>query len=628
MTAPLGGDGSAELPPDDRIIGLAFWASIAVVGVVTAGVVVWRHWSRAVLPAPPVAPLPVGPAVLAPTLGSTAAAALAFQDRSGASSDGWGIDFQRVTGAAGERLLPETMGGGVAIWDVDGDGDLDVIIPDGDAWPGAAAGSQRGQGIAVFLNQLQTASAGPGFVRALNTGLEQPWQGMGIALADLDGDGRPEILATGVGGVRFFVAEHSAPGTVTRWRDATTEAGFAALNGWTTAAGFADFDQDGDLDLVLGRYVEWSKELDLNVNYTLTGLGRAYGAPTGFAGTDLVVMEQVSPMHFADRTVEHGLRVRNRSTSQPMAKALGFVIDDCDGDGDLDLFVANDSVQNFLFINDGHGLFEERGVSAGVAFDRNGAATGAMGCDAAHLRNDAALAIAVGNFANEPCSLYVTAGDGRFADDAIVDGISAATRRALTFGVAFVDLNSDGWEDLVLANGHIEERIADVQPTQRYTQAAQVFWNRAGQSGATFAEVPSALLGALATPVVGRGLAWGDLDNDGALDIVIGAVSGAPLVVRNATKQGGHIECVLVDSLHAGNRDAIGAQVTLRLDNGLTLRRTVMPTRSYLSQVPPRVYFGIGEAHITACEIRWPDGQQTTTMIRRADEGSRTIISR
>ncbi|RLS46831.1 MAG: CRTAC1 family protein [Planctomycetota bacterium] len=628
MTDPQRGNESADLPPDDRIIGRAFWASVAVVGVVTVGVVAWRQWPRAVAAAPPVVPLPVGPAVLAPVLGSAAAAALAFQDRSGASGDGWGIDFQRVTGAAGERLLPETMGGGVAVWDVDGDGDLDVIVPDGDAWPGAAAGSQQGQGIAVFLNQLEPASARSGFVRALNTGLEQPWQGMGIALADLDGDGRPEILATGVGGVRFFVAEHSAPGTATRWRDVTTEAGVAALGGWTTAAGFADFDQDGDLDLVLGRYVEWSKELDLSVNYTLTGLGRAYGAPTGFAGTDLVFMEQVSPMHFADRTAEHGLGVRNRSTNQPMAKALGFVIDDCDGDGDLDLFVANDSVQNFLFINDGRGLFDERGVAAGVAFDRNGAATGAMGCDAAHLRNNAALGIAVGNFANEPCSLYVTAGDGRFADDAIVDGISAATRRALTFGVAFVDLDSDGWEDLVLANGHIEDRIADVQPTQHYAQAAQVFWNRAGQSGATFTEVPSASLGALATPVVGRGLAWGDLDNDGALDIVIGAVSGAPLVVRNATKQGGHIECVLVDSLHAGNRDAIGAQVTLRLNNGLTLRRTVMPTRSYLSQVPPRACFGIGEVHITECEVRWPDGQRTHPSIRIGDEGSRVTISR
>jgi hypothetical protein len=637
VTVPSDTPESADRPPDDQIIGRAFWVSAAVVGLVAVGVVMWRQWPRTTPQAAPVAPLPAGPAVIAALPTSSKAAAMTFEDRSIGSDRSWGVGIDRLTGAAGDRLLPETMGGGVGVWDVDADGDLDLLFPDGDAWPEAAAGSRRGQGIAVFLNQRGSdaaasvrgnASTEAQFVRARDTGLEQPWQGMGVALADLDGDGRPEILATGVGGVRFFVAEHSAAGTATRWRDATTEAGLAAINGWTTAAGFADFDQDGDLDLVVGRYVEWSKEIDLRVNYTLTGLGRAYGAPTGFAGTDLLLMEQVSPLRFADRSAERGLLIRNRSTNQPMAKALGFAIDDCDGDGDLDLFVANDSVQNFLFINDGHGVFQERGVSAGVAFDRNGAATGAMGCDTSHLRNDAALAIAVGNFANEPCSLYVTAGDGRFADDAIVDGISAATRRALTFGVAYVDLDSDGWEDLVLANGHIEERIADVQPTQRYAQPAQVFWNRAGQPGPTFMEIPGASLGALATPVVGRGLAWGDFDYDGALDLVIGAVSGTPLVVRNATQQGGHIECVLVDSIHAGNRDAIGAQVMIQLDNGRTLRRTVMPTRSYLSQVPPHAIFGIGESHITACEVRWPDGQQTKQVIRRSDEGSRLTIVR
>ncbi len=637
MTAPNDTTESADRPPDDRVIGRAFWASAAVVGLVAGGVVLWRQWPRAAPQAAPVAPLPAGPAVIAALPTTSAAPVVAFQDRSVGANRSWGAGIDRVTGAAGDRLLPEAMGGGVAAWDVDADGDVDLLFPDGDAWPEAAADSRRGQGMAVFLNQHGSADTTSArgkaplevqFVRAHNTGLEQPWQGMGVALADLDGDGRPEILATGVGGVRFFVAEHSAPGTATRWRDATAEAGLAEINGWTTAAGFADFDQDGDLDLVVGRYVEWSKEIDLRVNYTLTGLGRAYGAPTGFAGTDLVLMEQVSPLQFADRTAVRGLLVRNRSTNQPMAKALGFAIDDCDSDGDLDLFVANDSVQNFLFINDGHGVFQERGVSAGVAFDRNGAATGAMGCDTSHLRNDPALAIAVGNFANEPCSLYVTAGDGRFADDAIVDGISAATRRALTFGVAFVDLDSDGWEDLVLANGHIEERIADVQPTQRYAQPAQVFWNRAGQPGPTFTEIPSASLGALATPVVGRGLAWGDFDHDGALDLVIGAVSGMPLVVSNATQQGGHIECALVDSIHVGNRDAIGAQVMIQLDNGRTLRKTVMPTRSYLSQVPPLACFGIGQAHITACEVRWPDGQQTKPVIRRGDEGSRVTISR
>jgi hypothetical protein len=434
---------------------------------------------------------------------------------------------------------------------------------------------------------------------------------MGVALADLDGDGRPEILATGVGGVRLFAADHAPAGAPTHWRDVTSEAGLAAIDGWTTAAGFADPDRDGDLDLVVARYVEWSREIDLRVNYTLTGLGRAYGAPTGFAGTDLVFLEQLAPMQFADRTAERGLRVRNRATGAPVAKALGLCMEDVDSDGDLDLFVANDTVQNFLFVNDGRGVFEERGIPAGVAFDRNGAATGAMGCDASHLRNDAAVAIAVGNFANEPCSLYVTPGDGHFADDAIVDGISAATRRALTFGVGFVDLDADGWEDLVLANGHVEDRISQVQPSQRYAQPAQVFRNRAGASGACFTEIPASMLGDLARPMVGRGLAWGDLDGDGALDVAIGAVAGAPLVARNAASVGRHLDIALVDPLHPGNRQAIGAAVTLRLADGRTLQRTVMPTCSYLSQVPPTAWFGIGASKVSSIHVRWPDGTVT-----------------
>ncbi len=613
-------NGAPEPPPDDRVIGRAFWRSMAVLGVAAVGVAAWRLWPAPPTPVQPVAPLPAGPAVHA---AAEAPAGISFTDMSAR----WGIEFDRVNGAAGERLLPETMGGGVAIWDVDADGDLDLLFADGDAWPGAPAGARRGCGMALFLGSGATGGERR-FVRAQHTGLEQPWQGMGVALADLDGDGRPEILATGVGGVRLFAADHAPAGAPTHWRDVTSEAGLAAIDGWTTAAGFADLDRDGDLDLVVARYVEWSREIDLRVNYTLTGLGRAYGAPTGFAGTDLVFMEQLSPMQFADRTAERGLRVRNRATGASVAKALGLCMQDMDGDGDLDLFVANDTVQNFLFVNDGRGTFEERGIPAGVAFDRNGSATGAMGCDASHLRNDAAMAIAVGNFANEPCSLYVTPGDGHFADDAIVDGISAATRRALTFGVGFVDLDADGWEDLMLANGHVEDRISQVQPSQRYAQPAQVFRNRAGASGASFAEIPASTLGDVARPVVGRGLAWGDLDGDGALDVVIGAVAGAPLVARNAAPVGGHLEIALLDPEHPGNRQAIGAAVTLRLSDGRTLCRTVMPTRSYLSQVPPVAWFGTGSAAATSIDIRWPDGTVTTRPVPpgTATRGSRAMV--
>jgi hypothetical protein len=392
--------------------------------------------------------------------------------------------------------------------------------------------------------------------------------------------------------------------------------------GWTTAAGFADFDADGDLDVVLGRYVEWSAEIDFSVGYTLTGIGRAYGAPNGFRGTDVAFLEQVAPMRFEDRSEERGFVARNRATGEPLSKSLGFVIADVDTDGDLDVFVANDTVQNLLFVNDGRGRFAERGIESGIAFDRNGAATGAMGCDASHLRNDRAVAIAVGNFANEPASLFVTSGDGRFSDDAIVDGISAATRRALSFGVVFIDLDADGREDLVLANGHIEPRIAEVQASQSWAQAAQVFRNIGESGGRTFSEVPAAGLGALAHPLVGRGLAWGDLDGDGAPDLVVGQVRGAPLVTRNRAEQGASLVVRLDDPGVPGNRAAIGAIVAADGPGGTVLVRSIMPTRSYLSHVPPIAWFGSAGTPIRRIRVRWPDGMMTEHTVA---EGSGAI---
>ena len=585
---------------DDRVIGVAMRWSLAAAAAAGAGIAAWTLWPRPAPPERPVADLPSGPArVTAPE----AVPAFRFEDVTGP----WGIGFSRTSGADGRRFLPETMGGGVAVWDLEGDGDLDLLLPDGDAWPDAPGAPERGEGIAVFLNDPTGATR---FIRATGTGLERPWQGMGLALARTGADPRPEIVATGVGGVRLYRPDGDARAGL-RWRDATDEAGLAALDGWTTAAAFADFDRDGDLDLVLGRYVKWSPEIDLGVGYTLAGIGRAYGAPTGFEGAALSYLERGPEGRYTDRTAERGLDLRHPATGQPVCKALGFVVEDIDADGDLDLFVANDTVRNLLFVNDGRGAFEERGTALGVAFDRNGAATGAMGCDASHLRNDAALAIAVGNFANEPCSLFVTPGDGRFSDDAIVDGISAATRRALTFGMVFADLDRDGLEDLVLANGHIEPRIAEVQPGQRHAQPAQAFRNTGGSVGPTFIEAPAVALGALAEPMVGRGLAWGDLDADGRLDLVEVPVEGAPRLARNASEGGACLAIALDDPGSAGNPDAIGAQVSLRLADGRVLRRTVMPTRSYLSQVPPVAWFGVGASTPVEVRVRWPDGVET-----------------
>lgn len=614
--AAHGADG--QPPGDDRVIGVALRRSFVFVAVVGMGVAAWMLWPRPA-PAPaPVAPLPQGPAV--PAVTAAVPVALPFEEVARA----WGVGLLRTSGADGRRFLPETMGGGVAIWDVDGDGDLDLLFPDGDAWPDAPAGAARGQGTAVFLNDPRDGA--PRFRRATGTGLESSWQAMGIALAVTGPDPRPEILVTGVGGVRLFRPD-GPPSAGARWRDATAEAGLDAVTGWTTAAAFADLDRDGDLDALVGRYVEWSPAIDLAVDYTLSGIGRAYGAPTGFAGTDLAFLERGADGRFTDRTAERGLAVRNPATRAPLCKALGFAVDDLDGDGDLDVFVANDTVQNLLFLNDGSGRFTEDGTARGVAFDRNGAATGAMGCDVSHPRNDAAVAIAVGNFANEPCSLFVSPGGGRFADDAIVDGISAATRRALTFGLVFADLDRDGREDLVLANGHIEPRIGEVQQGQRYAQPAQAFRNTGGAGGPGFAEVPPGSLGALAVPCVGRGLAWGDLDGDGALDLVEMPVEGAPRVLRWAGDAGRSLTVRLEDPGTPGNPAALGARITAILADGSRQERTVMPTRSYLSQVPPVAHFGTGTSAVREFRVRWPSGAESVHA-PGAPDGRPSVIRR
>ena len=248
----------------------------------------------------------------------------------------------------------------------------------------------------------------------------------------------------------------------------------------------------------------------------------------------------------------------------------------------------------------------------GVAFDRSGGATGAMGLDVATRpgRGGEETLVAIGNFANEPSSLFVRrAGEAAFFDDAASEGISAATRRALTFGLLFTDLDLDGVEDLIQANGHLEEEITVVQASQSYRQPGQVFRGLPASKGGGFREVPIEALGALGTEVVGRGLASGDLDLDGDLDLVLTQVAGPPLVLRNDAAVGRGVQ-VRLDG-PAGNPDAIGAVLTATIGDR-TLVRRIMPTRSYLSQVEPVAVFGLGDAEaIDRLEIRWPDGETT-----------------
>ncbi len=509
-----------------------------------------------------------------------------------------GIDFVHESGAYGERLLPETMGGGVAFFDYDNDGDQDLLLVNSRRWPwredaaNATSRLYRNRGDGTF-DDVSAA-----------TGMALHLYGMGVAVGDYDGDGFVDVLVTAVGANRLLRNM-----TGERFVDVTAAAGVAgAEDAWSTSAAFFDYDGDGDLDLFVCNYVAWSPAIDRAVDFRLTGIGRAYGPPTDFPGTHSYLYRNDDGA-FEDVSLAAGIQVAHPATGLAMGKALAVRPLDVNGDGWLDIAVANDTVRNFLFVNQHDGTFEETGIDAGFAFDPTGSATGAMGIDAAHYANDDALAVAIGNFANEMSSFYVARpGEQVFSDDAIVAGIGAPSRRSLTFGLAFLDVDLDGRLDMLAANGHVEPEIGRVQASQSYAQPAQLFWNCGAPCGRRYA--PAEQTDDLAVPMVGRGAAYADVDGDGDLDLAITQAGGAARLLRNDRADGNAwVRFQIVGE--PPNRSAIGA--TLSLSAGGTVQtRMVMPTRSYLSQVELPVTFGIGgvgrEDRIDAVAVRWPDG--------------------
>jgi hypothetical protein len=279
----------------------------------------------------------------------------------------------------------------------------------------------------------------------------------------------------------------------------------------------------------------------------------------------------------------------------------------------MDLLVANDTVGNFFFHNRGDGTFEEVGAMYGLAYDRMGQATGAMGVDAAEYRGDGELGFVIGNFANEMTSLYVSQGDPTlFADESIGEGIGAASRAALSFGVFLFDYDLDGRLDVLQTNGHLEEEINTVDPSQNYRQPAQLFWNAGPEARSTFVQVDSETTGALGQPIVGRGSAYADVDLDGDLDVALFQVGDRLLLLENQQQLGHHwLRVELVgDPAQGVPRDAIGARVELTA-GGKTQVRHVMPFKSYLSQSQLPVTFGLGEAtQVESLKVVWPNGEE------------------
>jgi hypothetical protein len=375
----------------DEIIGHAFRRSLAVILVLAALLASAMLLNRMLRKDEVIVEAPVTPPVSIRR--EARAPAVRFSDITREA----GIAFTHSNGAGGDKLLPETMGSGAAFFDYDYDGDQDLLLVNSDDWPGEA-GADR-----PSMKLYQNDGQGRFTDVSETSGLNLPMYGMGVAVGDIDNDGDADVFISNLGLNRLFRNEGG------RFIEITAEAGVGgAADAWSTSAGFADLDNDGDLDLFVANYVRWSRQIDLEVNFQLTGIGRAYGPPNAFEGTFSYLYRNDGGGRFTDVSAPAGIQVSNPATGRPMGKALAVAPVDVDHDGWIDLLVANDTVQNFLFHNTGGGVFEERGALLGVAFDRDGKATGAMGVDSAHFRNDEDLGIAIGNFANEMTSLYAT----------------------------------------------------------------------------------------------------------------------------------------------------------------------------------------------------------------------------
>ncbi len=598
---------------DDAVIGRAFRGSaFALVGLLLVGGATWWYVKRKPAPAAPKLTQLSSP--VAPQRATEQMPTVNFTDITVAS----GVKFVHNNGATGDKLLPETMGSGVAILDFDNDGDQDLLFVNGTSWPGKAT-----PGRAPTTQVLYRNEGGAKFTDVTaGAGLDISFYGMGVAAGDFDNDGLVDLFFTAVGENKLF--RNTGGG---KFQDVTSSAGVAGTpTQWTTAAAWLDYDNDGDLDLYVGRYVKWSREIDFEVGYKLVGIGRAYGPPMNFEGAFASFFRNDGQGKFTDVSKDAGVEVRNPATGVPAAKTLGVAPIDLDDDGWIDLVVANDTVQNFVFHNQKNGRFKEIGALSGVAFDSYGNTRGAMGIDAARYREGRTAGIAIGNFANEMTALYVAQNHTSliFTDEAISEGIGPASRLPLKFGIFFFDYDLDGRLDLLSVNGHLEEEITKVQQSQHYAQPAQLFWNNGAADGPGFTLVPEDRSGReLVKPIVGRGSACGDLDGDGDLDMVFTQSAGAPLILRNDQALNRRwLRLKLVGK--KSNREAIGAWVRVKVGDQL-LARQVMPSRSYLSQSELPVTIGLGASDkFDDLEVAWPGGQ--VQKVTQARVNSLTVV--
>ncbi len=493
-----------------------------------------------------------------------------------------GISFRHNSGAFGRKYLPETMGSGAAFLDADGDRWQDILLVNARSWPGQPARRSRH---ALYRNNHDGTFADI----TARSGIAVDMYGLGAASADYDNDGRADIYITGLGGNRLFRGLGGG-----RFEDATARAGVGA-GGFSTCAVWFDYDNDGRLDLFVCRYVDWSIEKDLFC--TLDGKSKSYCTPESYKGSSPILFHNKGAGVFEDVTRAAGLL-------DPTSKALGAALIDYDGDGRLDLFVANDTQPNRLYRNRGDGTFADVGVTAGVAFNEAGVARAGMGTDAADYDGSGRPSLLISNFSNEMIALYTNEGNGLFIDEAPASTIGRNSMLTLGFGTFFFDYDLDGLPDIFTANGHVADDIQRVQPRVAYAEPPHLFHNLGGRR---FEEATARAGAALQQPMVARGAAYGDYDGDGDPDLLITTNNGPARLLRNDGGANQSLRVALRGT--ASNRDAIGARVTVRLAGGATAWKMVKTGSSYLSQSELPLTFGLGsDRSVQGIDVTWPSG--------------------
>jgi hypothetical protein len=495
-----------------------------------------------------------------------------------------GLQFRHNSGAYGGKLLPETLGSGCAFLDFDDDGWQDIVLVNGMDWPGR---TRQRSTLRLYRNNRNGTFTD--VTRA--AGLDIEMYGMGVAVGDFNNDGFPDILVTCVGQNRLF--RNTGKGTFV---DVTRASGLGGRDAFSTSAMWIDYDRDGFLDLFVCNYVRWAADHD--VFCSLDGKQKSYCTPEAYRGQTCWLFRNRGNGTFEDVTATCGV-------FDSSSKSLGVALVDDNQDGWPDIFVANDTQPNRLYRNQRNGTFADRALQAGVALSDDGKARAGMGADAADFDNSGRMGLAVTNFEGEMIGLYRPAEAGAYIDAAVRSGVGPASRNRLGFGCVFADLDLDGALDLVVANGHIDDTVRNIQGNVGYAQPPHLFLND-GRGG--FRDAAAAVGGGFERPRVGRGLACGDFDRDGDVDLLMTVNNGPAVLFRNDQRAGNRsLRLRLVGT--ASNRDGIGA--TVRVSHaGVTQSRMVKSGSSYLSQSELPLTFGVGKHdRIDRVVIAWPSGR-------------------